>query len=222
MKICNAHDCSNQVYGRQDKKFCSERCKQTQKRYRKENGIVSAPHIARVKPTGDIITDVATNAANVLFTSKNTLQSPLASIGNSAMNSCVPYAIETVRDHPFRSMVLALGGYKAIGRFLQSCTTSTTVVDGKTQVTKSCTSATALQRSGGAAAAVILGNAFIDFLLGLISDHMDSHVGNSDTAMTRVKPVSDTGNTGQLGSAAAAVLANLDNNYPNVIYRKAN
>jgi len=188
--ICQAHDCNNVIRGRRnDAKHCCESCKNRAKRYRKMNGITSpSNHNSRlaVSNSGNIINDIATNATVGMI--RNGASDPIRTIGNSAMNTCVPYAVEMVKKHPLLSIALAYGGFKLADNFFSSCSTSTKTVNGEIEVTETCKQATALEKSGGAAGAVVIGNWLIDsFMSNIEQISGSSDVGNTQ-GNTQVNP----------------------------------
>ena len=157
---------------------------QTQKRYRSENQL--SPSIARTKrvvePTGNLINDAASSAAIGLMSNGS---NPIATMGNSMIQTCAPYAINKVKERPISSLFLALGGFYGATKFFNTCSTTTeTTKGGNTKQIKTCKKASALQKTGTAAVSILLGNYLLDAI-----------AGSLDTVMTRVKPVSDTGNT---------------------------
>jgi len=187
--LCQAHDCNNVIRGRRnDARYCTESCKNREKKYRKSNGITTANYNSKlaVSNSGNIINDIATNATVGMI--RNGAADPIRTIGNSAMNTCVPYAIEMVKKHPLLSIALAYGGFKLSDNFFSSCSTSTKTVNGVAEVTETCKQATALEKGGGAAAAVVVGNWLIDSFI----SNLDQISGSIDTGNTpgntRVNP----------------------------------
>jgi len=160
-KICGAYDCSNVIRGRRaSSAYCSDSCRQRQKRFRKDNGIIGSPvsiGAQSVAPTGSLISDVSANASISLLRGSG---DPLSNMMSGAVGTCIPYAIEAIKKYPLLSLALALGGYKAAEHVFSSCTDTTTVKDGKKEVATTCKKANALQKTGGAVVGV-LGGAYI-------------------------------------------------------------
>jgi len=182
--LCEAHDCNNVIRGRRaDSKYCTESCKQRQKRFNKSNGIVSSRSYNRaaVAPTGNLLNDISSNAA-MSFISNGSID-PITNIGNTTMRTCLPYAAEMIKKRPLLSLLLAGGGFVAADSFFSNCSTSETTKNGNKEVTKTCTTANALQKTGGAAATVLVGNYIVD----LIFDSLKLNTNVSDTGQTRVR-----------------------------------
>lgn len=196
--ICQAHHCENVIRGRRaDARYCSESCKQVQKRYNKENGHTALTGFStsrrrrRVDPTGDLVADVSTAAAVNLFSNNGNM------IG-SVVDTCAPYAIDKVTKRPIPSLLAALGGVATAKRLFKKCVITTEIPsddDGKkkskpTKSTKTCSPASGLQIGATAMAFVLGANYLLDHILA-----PNASIGvNGDTGQTRVKPASDTAN----------------------------
>jgi len=185
-KICHASRCTNVIHGRRaDARYCGEPCKQFAKEERKLNGgaSISAPaRRHRVKPTGNLIDDAALSATLGLMSNGT---DPVKSITTNVMDTCVPYAIETVRKRPIVSLIAAVGGFKLASNVFKSCTTTITKGDDdKDDVSTACAPASAIHKTGGAAAAILSVNYLLDQFLALYDAN---YTGN-----TRVLPVSNT------------------------------
>ena len=197
--ICQYSECDNVIRGRRtDAKYCSESCKQNNKRKNRLSvgssvgtGIGTTRRRRRAAApviTGNVMNDIAANSAMSLVGNVASGLDPMASVSASAMETCIPYAIESIKKNPFISLGLGLIGFKAAASIFKSCTVIEKTVDGKTVKEKSCSTASGLQKAGGAAALIIGGNYFLDLI---------SQVNRSDTdnsrVNSRVRHVSDTG-----------------------------
>ena len=186
--LCQAHHCSNVIRGRRkDARYCSESCKQVQKRYNKENGFVGVRRQSNVTPvkidsTGSLVADASASAAIGLIS--NGAADPMTTVTTNVLNSCIPYAFRMIQERPLLSVFLAFGGVKFASHFLKSCSITTTIdKDGKKDTSKTCKPASALQKSGGAALAVLGGNHLLDQITTL----SNANSAVSDTGQTRVR-----------------------------------
>lgn len=161
-RICNAHDCNNVNHRKSSSLYCSERCRQKQKRFRKENKIGSVSGIS-VSRTGNLLDDVFTNASMGLISGGG---DPVNTVSRNVVQTCVPYALEVVRKRPILSFLAGLGAFMAANQLFTNCTTTTTTENGETTTSESCKKATSLQKTGTAIAGVLGTNFLIDNVLG--------------------------------------------------------
>ena len=186
--ICQYSECNNTIRGRRkDAKYCSETCKQNNKRQRQESSIGKPRRVRRRRAapllTGNFVNDIAANSAFSLVDNISGLD-PVKSVSATMIDTCVPYAIESIKKNPLTSLGLAVAGFVSAGFVFKSCTVVHKTVKGKKVKEKSCAEASGLQKAGGATAFIVGGNYLINLLKGSI-----------DTDNSRVRPVSDTGHT---------------------------
>jgi hypothetical protein len=162
-RICNAHDCNNINRRKLSSLYCSPRCAQKQKRFRKENKIGSVFGSVAVSRTGNLLDDVFTNASMGLISGA---ADPVNTVSRNVVQTCVPYALEVVRKRPIISFLAGLGAYMAANHLFTNCTTTTTTENGETTSSESCKKATSLQKTGTAIAGVLGTNFLIDNILG--------------------------------------------------------
>lgn len=217
--ICQANHCSNVIRGRRkDARYCSESCKQVQKRYNKANGItgsISRRSAVPVKidPTGSLVNDAAVAASIGLLS--NGGSDAVSTITGNVMQSCIPYALKSIKERPIASLLFAFGGYKAASSLFKSCTTTITKSkSGRDVSSKSCKPASPLHKTGGAALAVLGANHLLDAMMNLHSANM----ATSDTGQTRVRHGSTPNNT---SDTMQRILANIKAN-PDIQLFKAN
>jgi len=177
--ICKAHDCDNTIKGRRnDALYCSNYCRERAKRHRKLNGTHSTSSVgsARAMPiTGNIVNDISANAASALLSPN--ISNPMAAMGNNALMTCIPHAFQAIKNKPFLSLFLGIGGYWLGGKFFNNCTTTVTIEDGKESKSESCQKATGLQKSGSAAIGVIAGSFLLDAIQPILNG--SSTIGNT-------------------------------------------
>lgn len=184
-KHCQADRCNNVIRGRRsDAKYCSQQCKDYQRPFNKGNGLQKIQGSAKVSvsPSGNIVNDVAMNAALQMLSSRNT--NPVQNIGNTALSTCIPYAAKIIQERPLLSLALAIGGFVVVNRSFNPCTTTTETKNGETTETKSCRKATGIEKAGGAAVAILAGN----YLLDNVFDFSGLQTGAIYTGNTRVIP----------------------------------
>jgi len=194
-KLCEAHDCSNVIRGRRSSSaYCTDACRQRQKRFRKENGITgSSVSVGRssVVSSGNLINDVSQSASLALLRGSG---DPVTNMMNGAVSTCVPYAIAAIRKYPILSLALAWAGYKGASSLFSSCTDTTTVKDGKTEVSKTCKKANVVQKTGGAAVAVIGGGYLLDTILDYFGDEFALMTLDRSGVKPRINPVKSAKN----------------------------
>ena len=184
-KHCQADRCNNVIRGRRsDAKYCSNQCKDYQRALNKESGIqkIQGSSKVSVAPSGNLVNDVAMNAALQMLNSRNI--NPVQNIGNTALSTCIPYAAKIIQERPLLSLALAVGGFWAVNRSFNPCTTTTETKNGETTETKSCRKANGIEKAGGAAAAILVGN----YLLDNVFDFSGQQTGTIDAGNTRVIP----------------------------------
>ena len=196
--ICQYSECDNVIRGRRkDAKYCSESCKQNNKRQAQQSAIGSfRPRRVRRRAapqlTGNVMNDIAANSAISLVDNISGLD-PMKSVSATVIDTCIPYAIESIKKNPFVSLGFAFLGFKGAGAIFKSCTVVEKTVKGKTVKQKSCNEASGLQKAGGAAGFIIAGN----YLFNLVK-------GSIDTDNSRVRHVSDTGHSPSYTAKEAA------------------
>lgn len=173
--FCNAHDCDNVIKGRRaDARYCSNYCSEKEKRHRKLNGSarISARSPRSMPITGNIMNDISANAASALLSPS--VSNPMSAMGNNALMTCIPHALQALKKHPFLSLAFGVVGYWGANKFFKNCTTTVTIEDEKERISKSCTKATGLQKSGSAAILVIGGSMLMDMIKPIISDSLNT------------------------------------------------
>ena len=161
-RICYAHDCNNVNHRKASSKYCSERCGQRQKRFRRENRI-SGVSGASIQKSGNLLDDVFINASMGLISGG---ADPVNTVSRNVVQTCVPYALEVVRKRPIISFVVGLAAFMGANYLFTNCTTTTRTENGETTTSESCKKASSLEKTGTAIAGVLGTNFLIDNILG--------------------------------------------------------
>jgi len=179
-RICQAHDCNNVIRSNNPRQLnCSKACKTRHSRYKKENGFSSGISGMRVPSTGNFIADISTNATAALL--NPTVTDPLAAMSNNALRTCLPYALQKVKDRPFLSLFMAIGGTWAANSFFSNCTTTVTTEDGVERTSKSCKKASGLQKASSAAVSILGAN----YLMDSVVDSFKGNIGSREALHNR-------------------------------------